>query len=218
MLKKKRERKRKHHLFFLIFDVLSTGTEAEIAYHNLSEESTGSNETEQDPRHVRQAWRTRTCRNAAGRCNRYRSRCSERVKHKTSSECLQCLALTLSALVEFLEPSEARKAFMRLAYTKYKHLPLYLEWAPDNSFTTPASKTNASTREASKSTTDCAGVTEEVAIRESRKENANDAKERDDTEDEEDEEVEPDTTLFVKNINFSTTTEQLKDVSSWKLL
>jgi len=49
----------------------------------------------------------------------------------------------ITALVEFLEPSEARKAFHALAYTRYKHLPLYLEWAPDNSFTTPASKTKA---------------------------------------------------------------------------
>lgn len=34
------------------------------------------------------------------------------------------------ALVDFVEPSEARAAFKGLAYRKYKHLPLYLEWAP----------------------------------------------------------------------------------------
>lgn len=34
------------------------------------------------------------------------------------------------ALVDFVEPSEARLAFKGLAYRKYKHLPLYLEWAP----------------------------------------------------------------------------------------
>ncbi|CAI5705466.1 unnamed protein product [Peronospora effusa] len=34
------------------------------------------------------------------------------------------------AVVEFLEPSEARKAFRSLAYKKYQHVPLYLEWAP----------------------------------------------------------------------------------------
>jgi multiple RNA-binding domain-containing protein 1 len=33
-------------------------------------------------------------------------------------------------LVEFLEPTEARAAFKGLAYRKYKHLPLYIEWAP----------------------------------------------------------------------------------------
>ena len=36
----------------------------------------------------------------------------------------------ISALVEFLEPLHAKTAFRKLAYTKFKHLPLYLEWAP----------------------------------------------------------------------------------------
>ena len=36
----------------------------------------------------------------------------------------------ISALVEFLEPSHAKSAFESLAYSKFKHLPLYLEWAP----------------------------------------------------------------------------------------
>lgn len=36
----------------------------------------------------------------------------------------------ISALVEFLDPGSARAAFMKLAYSKFKHLPLYLEWAP----------------------------------------------------------------------------------------
>jgi len=34
------------------------------------------------------------------------------------------------ALIEFLEPSEARRAFKHLAYTKFHHVPLYLEWTP----------------------------------------------------------------------------------------
>jgi multiple RNA-binding domain-containing protein 1 len=33
-------------------------------------------------------------------------------------------------LIEFTEPLEARMAFKGLAYRKYKHIPLYLEWAP----------------------------------------------------------------------------------------
>ncbi|KAI0235221.1 putative RNA-binding protein 19 [Lamellibrachia satsuma] len=36
----------------------------------------------------------------------------------------------ITAIVEFLEPSEARNAFRGLAYTKFKYAPLYLEWAP----------------------------------------------------------------------------------------
>lgn len=34
------------------------------------------------------------------------------------------------ALVEFLVATDARRAFKRLAYTRFQHVPLYLEWAP----------------------------------------------------------------------------------------
>jgi len=115
----------------------------------------------------------------------------------------------ITALVEFLEPSEARKAFHALAYTRYKHLPLYLEWAPDNSFTTPASKTKAIKSNATtKKSIDLEEVKDEITIKES-KENKNNTRKK-----ENDDPPEPDTTLFVKNINFSTTEEQLKDVSN----
>ena len=33
-----------------------------------------------------------------------------------------------------LQAADARKAFMALAYTKFKNAPLYLEWAPENAF------------------------------------------------------------------------------------
>ena len=35
------------------------------------------------------------------------------------------------AIIEYSAPGEARKAFKKLAYTKFKHVPLYLEWAPE---------------------------------------------------------------------------------------
>jgi multiple RNA-binding domain-containing protein 1 len=38
------------------------------------------------------------------------------------------------AIVEFDEPSEARAAFRRIAYSKFKNQPIYLEWAPDDIF------------------------------------------------------------------------------------
>ncbi|OWZ05830.1 RNA-binding protein [Phytophthora megakarya] len=61
------------------------------------------------------------------------------------------------AVVEFLEPSEARKAFRSLAYKKYQHVPLYLEWAPVKVFDKPAStsshaKTSASEQKGIKTT------------------------------------------------------------------
>ncbi len=39
-------------------------------------------------------------------------------------------------IVEFVEPAEARTAFKRLAYSRFKNLPLYLEWAPEDTFVT----------------------------------------------------------------------------------
>ncbi|GAB4818001.1 hypothetical protein N2152v2_005047 [Parachlorella kessleri] len=41
------------------------------------------------------------------------------------------------ALVEFLEPQDARRAFKALAYKRYQHVPLYLEWAPRGIFASP---------------------------------------------------------------------------------
>lgn len=117
--------------------------------------------------------------------------------------------------MEFLEPSGARKAFITLAYTHFKDSPLYLEWAPDNSFTTPTSKADVSTSETSKSK-NLEKIKETEILQES-KENEKSAKKKDDVDDEDDEEPEPDTTLFVKNINFSTTPQQLRDVNNWKL-
>lgn len=117
----------------------------------------------------------------------------------------------ITALVEFLEPSEARKAFHALAYKKYKHLPLYLEWAPDNSFTRPASETDmikSKNIEKRKELTDSTEEAKKEVTTEKSKENGNMHTKEDD------EPPEPETTLFVKNINFSTTEEQLKDVSN----
>lgn len=111
------------------------------------------------------------------------------------------------ALVEFLEPSEARKAFTKLAYTKYKHLPLYLEWAPNNSFTTPPAAKNKTINE----------TNEKTKVEKQEKElskNVNDTNKANKEESEDEDEPEPDTTLFVKNINFSTTEEQLKTVKN----
>ncbi|CAH0546804.1 unnamed protein product [Brassicogethes aeneus] len=94
----------------------------------------------------------------------------------------------ITAIVEYFEPSEARKAFTRLAYSKFKNVPLYLEWAPENTLT----GTNISRPVTAKETQST--ETEKV----------------ENVEPEEEEEPEPDTTLFVKNLNFKTTDEELK--------
>ncbi|XP_063989754.1 probable RNA-binding protein 19 [Diachasmimorpha longicaudata] len=103
----------------------------------------------------------------------------------------------VTALIEFLEPSEARKAFTRLAYTKFKHIPLYLEWAPDNSLI-PRVKNEKNRKELENN---------EAKDEKNEPKVANKEENEDDEEDEE--EPEPDTTLFVKNLNFSTDEETL---------
>lgn len=117
--------------------------------------------------------------------------------------------------MEFLEPSEARKAFTKLAYTKFKHLPLYLEWAPDNSFINKLSKSDKS-----KSKNDLKNKLEEAPVetKEVEKEedelNKKQSDKEKEIENENDNEPEPDTTIFVKNLNFSTSESTLKEVST----
>ncbi|CAH1372547.1 unnamed protein product [Tenebrio molitor] len=102
----------------------------------------------------------------------------------------------ITALVEFLEPSEARKAFINLAYSKFKNVPLYLEWAPENSL---AERKIASVENKSE---------KEVENDEIKTEESNNNS--DDDEEKIVEDPEPDTTLFVKNLNFQTIDDDLK--------
>lgn len=99
----------------------------------------------------------------------------------------------VSSLVEFLEPSHAKSAFKKLAYTKFKHLPLYLEWAPLGA---------VERRE----------ETAEKVAKDSEMEDSVDAKKE--VKDEEERETGEQCTLFVKNLNFSTNEDQLTKVFS----
>ena len=80
------------------------------------------------------------------------------------------------ALVEFYQENEAKSAFKLLAFSKFKGLPLYLEWAPMGAFKTKS-------------------VKEVVTI---------------DSNEQEDDNA-PVATLFIKNLNFSTTTADLQE-------
>ena len=48
------------------------------------------------------------------------------------------------ALAEFLEAPDARRAFKGLAYKRYKHVPIYVEWAPAGAFAEDAKRADAS--------------------------------------------------------------------------
>uniref|UniRef100_A0A8B9GFY8 Probable RNA-binding protein 19 n=1 Tax=Amazona collaria TaxID=241587 RepID=A0A8B9GFY8_9PSIT len=114
----------------------------------------------------------------------------------------------ITAIVEFLEPTEAKQAFTKLAYSKFHSVPLYLEWAPMDVFFSPAppkkpleapekeSKARLLPGEATKGT-------EETAAQEDEEE-----------EEEEEEESIPGCTLFIKNLNFATTEDTLKETFS----
>ena len=92
----------------------------------------------------------------------------------------------ISALVEFTEALNARSAFKKLVYTSFKHLPLYLEWAPIGVLNDRQQKQPS-----------------EKAVESSEKEvvaNSAEAGEQ--------------CTVFVKNLSFSTTEDALSDLFS----
>lgn len=95
----------------------------------------------------------------------------------------------VTCLVKFEDPSEARKAFKKLAYSKFKHLPLYLEWAPEHTFVEAKTKQEV----AKENSEDIQSQREELKAVEL---NKNDA--------EKDSSPEPNSTLFMKNLNFET--------------
>lgn len=111
----------------------------------------------------------------------------------------------VTGIVEFLDPSEARSAFRQLAYTKFKHLPLYLEWAPNNTFTSSSEKKNEKTEDKDSNDNDTNNNKDGDGESDS-------IPPKQETKEESDEEIQPeqDTTLFVKNLNFNTDEDSLK--------
>lgn len=96
------------------------------------------------------------------------------------------------ALVDFIEPSEARRAFTGLAYRKYHHTPLYLEWAPLN--TIDRSKLVANKKKRKDSIDESESGSAAKNTDNSDLDNTNDF-----------------STLFVKNLNFLTDEVSLKE-------
>lgn len=97
----------------------------------------------------------------------------------------------VTALIEYCDPSEARQAFKKLAFSKFKNLPLYLEWAPEDTFTRTVSG-------------------EAIIPKTEPKPEVKEEKPKPEPEPEEedvDDEPEQDTTLFLRNLNFKTVQE-----------
>lgn len=101
------------------------------------------------------------------------------------------------ALIDFVEPTEARAAFKGLSYRKYHNVPIYLEWAPtgiiDKGKAALARKTAAGKKSAD--------LDEKLnpAVKKSKEE-----KEK------EKEDEESYSTLFVKNLNFTSDEDSLR--------
>lgn len=105
------------------------------------------------------------------------------------------------AVVEFLEPSEARAAFSALAYRRFKDTLIYLEKGPKDMFSSkynPEAIAAAAATEAAKEGKKAITGSELVGT-------DNDTTDLDAVEG---------STLFVKNLNFSTTAEVLKKAFS----
>lgn len=92
----------------------------------------------------------------------------------------------LTAIIEFLEPTEAKRAFTKLAYSKFHHVPLYLEWAPVGVFSAKSQP-------------------EKELVKEEMDEEGD--------EDAEEQSV-AGSTLFIKNLNFCTTEDALQKTFS----
>ena len=104
----------------------------------------------------------------------------------------------VTCLVKFEDPSEARKAFKKLAYSKFKHVPLYLEWAPENVLKEEEKVEDKDEKK------------EEKLEQEPEQEDQSKAEQLKE-DDEDDTPPEPNTTLFIKNLNFETEEAKIRD-------
>jgi multiple RNA-binding domain-containing protein 1 len=102
------------------------------------------------------------------------------------------------ALIDFVEPTEARKAFSSLAYRRYHHVPLYLEWAPLNTINNQTKKKTKTSADSDSSQTN--------KTKETKKPEAASSKEGAGTEDSADY-----STLYLKNLNFQTSEADLRN-------
>ena len=120
------------------------------------------------------------------------------------------------AMIEYGHSTDAKRAFRKLAYRRFKHVPIYLEWAP-----LEAKEKNATNRKTSLSKTPNSGQSTD-AEKEERSLGRNDGATTNNTfdtsndgDDVGDNDASGDnisSTLYVKNLNFETSEETLRDI------
>ncbi|GJQ10058.1 hypothetical protein GpartN1_g1849.t1 [Galdieria partita] len=99
----------------------------------------------------------------------------------------------LIGLVEFIETNDAKRAYRALAYSKFKDRPLYLEWAPQNIFLEDMKKPSYDSK--------VSDTSHAIFIEEKQEEDEASTLDRIGR-----------TSLFVKNLDFNTTEDQLRTV------
>uniref|UniRef100_A0A1A9VUG3 RRM domain-containing protein n=1 Tax=Glossina austeni TaxID=7395 RepID=A0A1A9VUG3_GLOAU len=116
----------------------------------------------------------------------------------------------VTAIVEYCDAGEARQAFKKLAYSKFKSVPLYLEWAPENTILGDNRTSTVDIFTEEKNTQDKKNIkqTEQLESREDQQKE-NTEKPEEEREEEDDTCPEPNTTLFLRNINFKTEQETI---------
>mmetsp|Transcript_125407 Transcript_125407/g.401604 ORF Transcript_125407/g.401604 Transcript_125407/m.401604 type:complete len:815 (+) Transcript_125407:69-2513(+) len=104
------------------------------------------------------------------------------------------------AIVQYTDKSCAQRAFSKVAFSRYRHVPLYLEWAPPDMFTDEGARPQESEGGAVSSTASA--------------EPKGSAENKDDLPDNEDGDESRRGSLFVKNLSFATTDAALKSAFS----
>ena len=118
------------------------------------------------------------------------------------------------AVVDFLEPSEARAAFKSLAYRRYKNGPLFLEWAPTGTMTAEYERDKQKRKEQGPSAPSQKQQQQkpsQAAPPSSSSSSSGKQQPQHSTEAAEDDDLADFSTLFVKNLNFLTSEPALRD-------
>jgi multiple RNA-binding domain-containing protein 1 len=119
------------------------------------------------------------------------------------------------AMIEFGHSTDAKRAFRKLAYRRFKHVPIYLEWAPLQAKQKDTKNSNASSSKAPDSSQTTEIDKNERASTQngaSSKNTVGNSYDADDAGDNEGSNDDMSSTLYVKNLNFGTTEEILQEI------
>ena len=117
------------------------------------------------------------------------------------------------AMVEYGHPTDAKRAFKKLAYKRFKHVPIYMEWAPMNATVgkIDANDSSSTVNRDSGSPTVESGQSPQALYQQQQQQQDLSTDRQDDDEDEEVDGPGVSFSIYIKNLNFSTTEAQLQE-------